>query len=42
MLRVYLTLDLMDMDIILCFLKVLSFNFKKNNTLKIYIDAIKL
>ena len=29
------------MDIILCFLKVLGFNFKKNNILRVYIYAIK-
>ena len=37
----YLTLNLMDMNIILYFLKVLDFNLKKNNILKIYIDTIK-
>ena len=29
------------MDIILCFLKVLGFNFKKIIHLRVYIDAIK-
>ena len=37
MLRAYLSLDLIDMNIILYFLKILNFNFKKYKILKIYI-----